>query len=227
MKNTPDQSSRPVDASATSEPMVETLSKAGGKRLGAGRKPGSGQYQEATTVMRVPVSQKAVVSDLLAAFARRQQQQQLRDSLDSPEAFAWPAVQPLARALPLFQSKVPAGFPSPADDHVEKRLDPNEYLIDQADSTFFVTIQGESMIEAGLMPGDKAVVDKGKLPVVGDIVLAMIDGEFTIKTLAKQKDGQPKLLPANSSGKYAPILIHEAMQFEIWGVVIGSFRRFR
>lgn len=201
--------------------------KAGGKREGAGRKPGSGLYQESTTVMRVPVSQKGVVSDLLAAYAKRQQQQQMRANLDSPDEFVLPDPAAPARALPLYQSKVPAGFPSPADDHVEKRLDPSEYLIDQADSTFFVTIQGESMIEAGLMPGDKAVVDKGKLPVVGDIVLAMIDGEFTIKTLAKQKDGSPKLLPANSSGKYTPILIQEPMQFEIWGVVTGSFRRFR
>lgn len=83
------------------------------------------------------------------------------------------------------------------------------------------------MIEAGLMPGDKAVVDKDKQAVLGDIVLAMIDGEFTIKTLSRQKDGSPQLLPANSTGKYSPILIMEGMQFEIWGVVIGSFRRFR
>lgn len=201
--------------------------KAGGKRPGAGRKPGSGLYQEATTVMRVPVSQKSVVSDLLAAYARKQQRQQIHDNLDSPQTFALPDLSASAIPLPLYQSKVPAGFPSPADDHIEKRLDPSEYLIDQADTTFFVTIQGESMIEAGLMPGDKAVVDKGKLPVIGDIVLAMIDGEFTIKTLSRQKNGHPQLLPANSSGKYTPILIDGSVQFEVWGVVTGSFRRFR
>ncbi len=77
------------------------------------------------------------------------------------------------------------------------------------------------------MPGDKAVVDKNKQAVMGDIVLAMIDGEFTIKTLSRQKNGKPQLLPANASGKYRPILIEDDMQFEIWGVVIGSFRRFR
>lgn len=201
--------------------------KPGGKRTGAGRKSGSGLYQEATAVIRVPVSQKAAVSDLLAAYARKQQQLQNRENVDSPDAFEFPADTLSAIALPLYQSKVPAGVPSPADDHIEKRLDPNEYLIDRANDTFFVTIQGESMIEAGLMPGDKAVVDKSKLPVVGDIVLAMIDGEFTIKTLAKQKNGHPKLLPANASGRYTPILIQEPMQFEIWGVVTGSFRRFR
>jgi DNA polymerase V len=135
--------------------------------------------------------------------------------------------KPGSVALPLFESKVPAGFPSPADDHVVERLDTNEYLIDQVDTTFFVTIQGDSMVEVGLMPGDQAVVDKGKSPMPGDIVLAMIDGEFTVKTLAIHKSGKPQLLPANSSGKHMPILIQESMHFQVWGVVIGSFRRFR
>ena len=199
----------------------------GGKRPGAGRKPGSTTRMEKTIVVRIPASQKPSVSELLKAYAKQQRVDQLKENLDSVTLFTPPAVDLQPVRLPLFQSKVPAGFPSPADDHIESRLDPNEYLIDQVDSTFFVTIQGESMIEAGLMPGDKAVVDKGKVPVVGDIVLAMIDGEFTIKTLARQKNGNPKLLPANTSGKYTPIVIEPAMQFEVWGVVIGSFRRFR
>jgi DNA polymerase V len=129
--------------------------------------------------------------------------------------------------LPLFSSKVAAGFPSPADDHVEKRLDPNDFLIDQKDATFFVTIQGQSMMDVGLLPGDKAVVDRSKVAAIGDIVLAVVDGEFTVKTLSRKKDGSIRLLPANSSGAYAPIDIKEGMQFEIWGVVTGSFRRFK
>lgn len=201
--------------------------KAGGRRPGAGRKTGSGLYQEATTVMRVPLSQKAAIGALLADYANSQQKPAVSKSPERLQDFERPAYPGRPLALPLFQSKVAAGFPSPADDHIEQRLDPNQYLIDQADTTFFVTIQGESMIEAGLMPGDKAVVDKDKQAVMGDIVLAMIDGEFTIKTLSRQKDGSPQLLPANSTGKYSPILIMEGMQFEIWGVVIGSFRRFR
>ncbi|MFD1123541.1 LexA family protein [Methylophilus flavus] len=199
----------------------------GGKRPGAGRKPGSTTRLEETVVIRIPASQKPVVSNLMEAYAKKQRFNQLKENLDPVEVFNQPVEYLQRISLPLFESKVPAGFPSPADDHMEGRLDPNEYLIDQADTTFFVTIQGDSMIEAGLMPGDKAVVDKGKMAVVGDIVLVMIDGGFTIKTLAKQKDGNPKLLPANSSGKYMPILIQEPMQFQIWGVVTGSFRRFR
>ncbi|WP_229006884.1 LexA family transcriptional regulator [Methylophilus sp. Leaf408] len=205
----------------------ESQKSRGGKRPGAGRKPGSTTRLEETIVIRIPASQKPVVSNLMEAYAAKQRLRQLKANLDAVEVFDHPAEDLQAISLPLFQSKVPAGFPSPADDHVDKRLDPNEYLIDQADTTFFVTIQGESMIEVGLMPGDKAVIDKGKVAVVGDIVLAMVDGGFTIKTLAAQKDGSPKLLPANASGKYAPIIIQEPMQFQIWGVVIGSFRRFR
>lgn len=205
----------------------ESQKSKGGKRPGAGRKPGSTTRLEETVVIRIPASQKPMVSNLMEAYAAKQRLNQLKENLDAVEEFNQPAGELQALNLPLFQSKVPAGFPSPADDHVDSRLDPNEFLIDQPDTTFFVTIQGESMIDVGLMPGDKAVIDKGKVAVVGDIVLAMVDGGFTIKTLAEQKNGSPKLLPANASGKYAPILVQEPMQFQIWGVVIGSFRRFK
>lgn len=199
----------------------------GGKRPGAGRKSGTGVYGEPTTVIRIPTSQKSVVSNWMQAYVRKKQNTVRQIQLDPVSDFAYPDPSHRPVLRPLFNAKVPAGLPSPADDHVEKRLDPTEFLIDKADSTFFVTIQGESMIEAGLMPGDKAVVDRAKLPVVGDIVLAIIDGEFTIKTLGRHKNGRPRLLPANSSGQYTSIEITDAMQFEIWGVVTGSFRRFR
>lgn len=126
--------------------------------------------------------------------------------------------------IPLFASKVPAGFPSPAEEHVEARLDPTEYLVEQAEATFIVTIQGQSMIDVGLMPGDKVVVDRSRTPAIGNIVLAVVDGEFTIKTLGKIA-GRPALLPANP--EFKPIEIKEGIQFEVWGVVTGSFRRFR
>jgi DNA polymerase V len=82
------------------------------------------------------------------------------------------------------------------------------------------------MIDVGLLPGDKAVVDRSKQASIGNIVLAVLDGEFTIKTLSRSKEGAVKLLPANSTGAYKPIEITEDMNFEIWGVVTGSFRRF-
>ncbi|TXI47192.1 LexA family transcriptional regulator [Methylophilus sp.] len=196
------------------------------RKPGSGRKSGTGTYKENTSVMRVPDSQKPVIANFLEAYAKKQRLSELKDSLDSVEEFTQLSADLSNLSLPLFESKVPAGLPSPADDHIGSAMDPNEYLINKADKTFFVTIQGESMIEVGLMPGDKAIVEKDKVATVGDIVLAMIDGEFTVKILAKQKDGKPKLLPANSSGKYAPILIQGQMQFAIWGVVTGSFRKF-
>ena len=195
----------------------------GGKRESAGRKLGTGKFKEATTVVRMPASQLAVVKDFLAAYQRKK----LSADLDVVGDIALPTLNALAIKLPLYSSKVSAGFPSPAEEHVEKRLDPSEFLIDQKDATFFVTIQGYSMIDVGLLPGDKAVVDRSKLASIGDIVLAVIDGEFTIKTLARKKDGTPRLLPANSTGAFSPIEIKEGMDFEIWGVVTGSFRRFK
>lgn len=206
--------------------MCEQTKKDRIRQPGGGRKSGTGIYKEETSVIRVPNSQKPVITSFLDAFAKKQRLEQLKDNLDSIEEFTQLSAELEDISLPLFESKVPAGLPSPATDQVDARIDPNTYLINKADRTFFVTIQGESMIEAGLMPGDKAVVEKGKIAAVGDIVLAMIDGEFTVKTLSKQKDGMPKLLPANSSGKYSPILISKQMQFEIWGVVTGSFRKF-
>ena len=199
----------------------------GGKRAGAGRKTGTGKFKEPTEVVRLPASQLPVVKDFLVAYQRKKVAANLSANLDVIGDIILPMLGSKPIKLPLFLSKVPAGFPSPAEEHVEKRLDPSEFLIDQKDATFFVTIQGYSMIDVGLLPGDKAVIDRSKLASIGDIVLAVIDGEFTIKTLARKKDGTPRLLPANSTGAFNPIEIKEGMNFEIWGVVTGSFRRFK
>ncbi|MGB2831955.1 MAG: translesion error-prone DNA polymerase V autoproteolytic subunit [Methylotenera sp.] len=190
---------------------------------GGGRRFGSGKFRESTAVIRVPESQAPVIKDFLFAYQRKM----LAGHLDAVGEFEWPALTATSVQLPLYSSKVSAGLPSPAEEHVEKRLDPNEFLIDKKEATFFVTIQGLSMVDVGLLPGDKAVVDRSKLPSIGDIVLAVLDGEFTIKTLSRTKQGNVRLLPANSSGAYAPIEITEAINFEIWGVVTGSFRRFK
>ncbi len=83
------------------------------------------------------------------------------------------------------------------------------------------------MMDAGLLPGDKAVVDKSKVAKVGNIVVALVDNEYTIKLLSRNtKTGRFRLDPANSTGMYRPIEITEDMHFEVWGVVTGSFRRF-
>ncbi len=201
-----------------------TCSAHGGQRDGAGRKVGSGKFKELTTVLRIPETQAPVIKDFLVAYQRKK----LSDNLDAVTEFELPDFKALPVSLPLYSSKVSAGFPSPAEDHVETRLDPSEFLIDQKDSTFFVTIQGYSMIDVGLLPGDKAVIDRSKDASVGDIVLAIVNGEFTIKILGRHtKTKAPRLLPANSTGAYSLIEITEEMNFEIWGVCTGSFRRFQ
>lgn len=186
--------------------------KHGGYRLGAGRKFGTGKYGESTKVIRVPVSK---VTDIKRYILRQQSQ-----NIDAMFNVKISDIQ----QLPFFAHKVPAGFPSPADDHVEKRLDLNEYLINQKEATFFIAIRGDSMIDASIHDGDIVIVDRSKQARIGDIVLASIDGEFTVKTLAKHLS-KPRLVPANKNYQY--INITENMEFEIWGVITGAVRKFK
>lgn len=127
--------------------------------------------------------------------------------------------------LPLFLAKVAAGFPSPADDHVETRLSPDDFLIENENSTFFVRVHGDSMIDAGIFNKDVLVVDRALTPHTGDIVVAVLDGEFTVKTLGRSRSGGACLIPANSA--FPVIHVKEHQQFEVWGVVTGSMRKFR
>ncbi|MDM2723451.1 MULTISPECIES: translesion error-prone DNA polymerase V autoproteolytic subunit [Citrobacter] len=118
-------------------------------------------------------------------------------------------------ALPLFGDLVPCGFPSPAQDYVEKRIDLNELLVQHPSATYFVKSSGDSMIGAGIGNGDLLVVDRSKKPVHGDIVIAAIDGEFTVKRL--QLNPVVMLVPENSA--YAPIRISSEDTLDIFGVV--------
>ena len=203
------------------------MSNRGGKRENAGRPRGQGKFGEPTVTVRIPQSQTATVKSFLEAFQRKRAEADSEGSSVDLDAFFIPEIGTQPTRLPLFSTKVAAGLPSPADDHIEKRLDISEFLIDHAASTFFVTIKGESMIDVGLLPDDKVVVDRSKTPVIGDIVLAVVDREFTIKILDYGANKMPRLMPANSSGAYRPIYIRPDTQFEIFGVVTGSFRRFK
>jgi len=118
--------------------------------------------------------------------------------------------------LPVFLGRLPAGFPSPADDYIEGKLDLNRHLIKHPAATFFVRVSGDSMIEAGIHTGDILVVDRSLEAADGNVVMAALDGELTVKRLSKR--GQAvHLLPAN--GNYQPIEITAQQSFEIWGVV--------
>ena len=203
------------------------MSNRGGKRENAGRPRGQGKFGEPTVTMRIPESQTATIKDFLEALQRKRANAAGDNAVSEVDEFFIPEISDQPTLLPLFATKVAAGFPSPSVDHVEKSVYVIELLIDHAASTFFVTIKGDSMIDVGLLPGDKVVVDRSKTPGIGDIVLAVVDREFTIKILDHGANKMPRLLPANSTGAYKPIYIRPDTQFEIFGVVIGSFRRFK
>jgi DNA polymerase V len=125
-------------------------------------------------------------------------------------------------ALPLDCVKVSAGFPSPAADYEDKRLDINDYLIRNPVSTFFFPVEGDSMEGAEIFAGDILVVDKSIPPQHGHIVVAFVNGERLVKRL-HHRHGRVALLAENP--KYAALEISEAMELIIWGVVVGKFKR--
>jgi DNA polymerase V len=115
-----------------------------------------------------------------------------------------------------FLGYVPAGFPSPASDYMEEGIDLNKEIIKRPSSTYFFRATGESMIQAHIPPDAILVVDKSVKPRNNSIVLAVVDGEFTVKHFVLNFDG-PLLVPANP--KFKPIRITEGMDFSVWGVV--------
>lgn len=121
---------------------------------------------------------------------------------------------------PIFES-VRAGAPSMAGDASYDTLTIDEYLVGHPSSTVLVTVKGDSMIDAGIMPGDTVVVEKRGPANIGDIVIAIVDNEFTLKTLGKEK-GQFVLLPANP----AYPVIRPQGNLEIFGIVVGQFRKY-
>lgn len=124
--------------------------------------------------------------------------------------------------LPLYSSPVSCGFPSPADDYIETPLDLNEHLITKPAATFFVRAKGDSMIGAGIFDNDLIIIDRSKTPAHDHIVLAVVNGEFTLKRLIKQHT-HIWLYPDNP--KYQPLKITEEMDFQIWGVVSYSIHK--
>ena len=124
--------------------------------------------------------------------------------------------------LPLVEATISAGFPSPADDYSETRLDLNKELITNESATFYARVRGDSMTLAGISDGDLLVIDKSKTPVNGSIVVCLIDGEFTVKRLQK-KLNQFYLMPENDH--YQPIKIKPENDVTIWGVVTYTIKK--
>lgn len=118
--------------------------------------------------------------------------------------------------LPYFTAPVKAGFPSPADDYMEEKLDLNEHLIQHPAATFFVRVEGDSMKGAGILKGDLLIVDRALEASNGKIVIAVINGEFTVKRIRKV---QETVFLEAENPHYPPIQIDPNWDFQVWGVV--------
>ena len=138
----------------------------------------------------------------------------------APQAMAAHCV---AHETRLLSHRISAGFPSPAADYAEDGLDLNHYLVQNKPATFMFTVKGDSMMGAGICDGDKVVVDKALKPKHKDIVVAVVDGEYTIKRLYQSR-GRVELQPENPN--YEPITFSEGNELQIWGVVVGVVRKY-
>ena len=128
-----------------------------------------------------------------------------------------------SQTVPLMSTSAACGFPSPADDYMDRPLDFNELIIENPAATFAVRASGDSMTGAGIFPGDIAVVNRARNAVSGCIVLALVDGEFTIKRYLVRE--RCILLHAENPS-YPDIVISEGREFEVWGVITRSIRMF-
>lgn len=136
------------------------------------------------------------------------------------------ATHATATRLMAFAHRVPAGFPSPADDYIDDAIDLNREMIVQGHeaSTFVLRVEGWSMVKAGIFDGDRIVVDRALEPRQGDVVVAIINNDLTVKRLGRV-DGKLALLPDNPS--FAPIVLADGDELEVWGVVTHGLRTFR
>jgi DNA polymerase V len=184
----------------------------GGFRPGAGRKPKSGIPGEPSAVMRIPVGDKAAVIDLINI------RRQLRTA-PIPAGASRPAIDPPKVLIPLFSNRITAGFPSPADDYIEDRLDLNQLLVKNGPATYFLNVVGDSMVGAGIFEGDKLIVDRSLEPKHGNIVVAVVDGEHTVKRLFKRGS---RIELRSENPHYPPIRLKEGQELLVFGVVTSS-----
>jgi len=193
----------------------------GGKRPGSGRPVGSGKYKEPTKAIRVPEGSVSYIKEYLTSEYLKPRKQKIADS--NVVMLGQSVEQTPSQEFPLFSSKVAAGMPSFADEHLDDSIDLNNYLVDKPVSTFMLRVQGLSMRDAGILPDDILIVDRSQKAKHNKIIIAAVDGELTVKRLYRRGDTL-KLLPENPD--YSEIVIRDESQLVIWGVVTGSFRKF-
>ncbi len=203
-----------------SEQTVKKASNRGGRRPGAGRRPIAGKPLEAMVVARLTAEQKALYKKVGGTtWLRAVLNAGL--SLDEVPDVAPSSIKEKARLreLPLFESGVQAGFPSPAEDYERKDIDLNKVLISNARATCVMRVRGESMNAAGIDDHDLILVDRSKIARIGDIVVMRVNNEFTVKRLMKDGEGKIYLHPESTSELYTDIYPDEFDEWENFGIV--------
>lgn len=195
--------------------------KRGGKREGAGRKTGSGTYKENTVVKRLPESVIPMVDELLLRYKTHVND----DQYASGEFFQSFTTFPTLQRIPIAESTVRAGFPSPAEPYISDYLDFNEYLVSNATATIGIYASGDSMLDAGISEGDLLIVDRSMNPKHKDIVIADVNNEFTVKRLHKLKSGSIELHPENAQQNYPVIKPNDGEEVIFVGVVTFIIKR--
>ena len=185
----------------------------GGSRDGAGRKP---LYDEPTKVVRVPESRVIEIKNYLAGSTKTKFNDVASITLVNPSS---------VMSIPLASEKVAAGFPSPAQDYVDKTLDMNEHLIKNEAATFVVKVASLSMRDAGIEIDDELIVDRSIEAKHEDIVIALIDNEFTVKRLMIEGDDNRWLKAENP--EFSDIHLQDGQEMVIWGVVTFVIKPFR
>ncbi|XZU28765.1 LexA family protein [Acinetobacter baumannii] len=194
----------------------------GGARENAGRKA---QFNEPTKVIRVPESQVNFIKNWLLNNVKTDNQTDFTSKLKIQQVH--PNNDKIYH-IPLATERVAAGFPSPAQDDIEQALDLNEYLIRNENATFIVKANSLSMLDAGIDIDDPLIVNRSIPAKSGDIVIALIDNDFTVKRLMIDTQFQPpKVWLKAENPDYQNIYIEEGQELVIWGVVTYNLKRMR
>lgn len=201
--------------------------KRGGRRPGAGRPPGTGKYGEPTRAVRLPARMVDHLPTLVSAWLSRVQEaspEEVTRGLAEELQFAGRVVERSRVPLPFYDSPAAAGWHAIAEDTInQESVDLNAHLCSHPQSAFLVRVTGDSMINAGIHPGDLLVIDSQEEANDGQIVLAMVDGLVTVKRLRIAANGQLSLVPENAD--YGITVIEDGMSFHLYGVVRGVTRR--
>lgn len=190
----------------------------GGRRSGAGRKPGTGRYGEQTKTIRIPISREDEVRKLLTHKISPGEWQKLKQEQSE---ILRPIIE-TQKSADLYTVSVQAGLPTAADDAIERKLDLNDHLVQDPKDTFFVRVSGASMTGAHIYDGDLLVVDRKKPIRNGKIIIASVNGELTVKRLMTEKN-KIFLYPENPD--FPAIEINNECDFRTLGVVTSVIHK--